>query len=161
MTRPRGRCRRGKRLVAKVPHGHWKTTAFVAGLRQNGISAPFVVDAPMDGEIFLTYLERCLCATLSPGEIVTMDNLPAHKVAGVRETIEATGARLSLLPPYSRSQSDRTVLRKTQSPLRKAGERSIPALWDQIGTVVRSFTPEECKNYFTHADTGQTDWIPL
>ncbi len=152
MTRPRGRCRRGKRLVAKVPHGHWKTTTFVAGLRQNGMTAPFVVDAPMDGEIFLTYLERCLAPTLSPGEIVTMDNLPAHKVAGVRETIEATGARLWLLPPYSPDLNPiEQSFAKLKAHLRKAGERSIPALWDQIGTVVRGFTPEECKNYFTHA----------
>ena len=89
MTRLRGRCPRGKRLVAKVPHGHWKMTTFVAGLRQDGMTAPFVVDAPMNGEIFLTYLEQCLVPTLSPGEIVTMDNLPAHRVAGVREAIEA------------------------------------------------------------------------
>jgi len=99
MTRLRGRCPRGKRLVAKVPHGHWKMTTFVAGLRQDGITARFVVDAPMNGEIFLTYLEQCLAPTLAPGEIVTMDNLPAHKVAGVRKTIEATGAQL-WLPPY-------------------------------------------------------------
>src|SRR6266581_5279484 len=101
MTRLRGRCPRGKRLVAKVPHGHWKMTTFVAGLRHDGITAPFVIDAPMNGEIFLSYLEQCLVPTLSPGEIVSMDNLPAHKVAGVRETIEATGAMLWLLPPYS------------------------------------------------------------
>lgn len=152
MTRPRGRCRRGKRLVAKVPHGHWKTTTFVAGLRQNGMTAPFVIDAPMDGEIFLTYLERCLAPTLSPGEIVTMDNLPAHKVAGVRETIEATGARLWLLPPYSPDLNPiEQSFAKLKAHLRKAGERSIPALWDQIGAVVRGFTPEECKNYFKHA----------
>src|SRR5215471_16274396 len=101
MTRRRGRGRRGQRLVAKVPHGHWKMTTFVAGLRQHGITAPFVVDAPMNGEIFMSYLEQCLVPMLSPGEIVSMDNLPAHKVAGVRETIEATGAKLWLLPPYS------------------------------------------------------------
>jgi transposase len=101
MTRLRGRCLRGKRLVAKVPHGHWKMTTFVAGLRQGGMTAPFVVDAPMNGEIFLTYLEQCLVPTLSPGEIVSMDNLPAHKVAGVREMIEATGAMLWMLPAYS------------------------------------------------------------
>jgi len=94
MTRPHGHCRRGQRLVAKVPNGHWKVTTFVAGLRQHGITAPFVVDAPMNGDIFLTYLEQCLVPTLAPAEIVSMDNLSAHKVAGVRETIEATGARL-------------------------------------------------------------------
>src|SRR5437667_10073854 len=100
MTGLCGRCRRGRRLVAQVPHGHWKMTTFVAGLRQDRITAPFVVDAPMNGEIFLTYLEQCLVPTLSPGEIVSMDNLPAHKVAGVSETYGATGAMIWLLPRY-------------------------------------------------------------
>ena len=152
MTRLRGRCPRGKRLVAKVPHGHWKMTTFVAGLRQDGMTAPFVVDAPMNGEIFLTYLEQCLVPTLSPGEIVTMDNLPAHRVAGVRETIEATGAELRLLPPYSPDLNPiEQSFAKFKAHLRKAGERSIPALWDRIGTILQSFTPEECSNYFRHA----------
>jgi transposase len=152
MTRPRGRCRRGKRLVAKVPHGHWKTTTFVAGLRQDGMTAPFVVDAPMDGEIFLTYLERCLAPTLSPGEIVTMDNLPAHKVAGVRQTIEATGARLWLLPPYSPDLNPiEQVFAKLKTLLRKAAARSIPALWDKIGELLDAFSPAECRNYLANA----------
>ena len=152
MTRLRGRCRRGQRLVAKVPHGHWKMTTFVAGLRQDGITAPFVVDAPMNGEIFMSYLEQCLVPTLSPGEIVSMDNLPAHKVAGVRETIEATGAKLWLLPPYSPDLNPiEQSFAKLKAHLRKAGERSIPALWDRIGSILQNFTPDECKNYFTHA----------
>jgi len=152
MTRLRGRCPRGKRLVAKVPHGHWKMTTFVAGLRQDGTTAPFVVDAPMNGEIFLAYLEQCLVPTLSPGEIVSMDNLPAHKVTGVREMIEATGAKLWLLPPYSPDLNPiEQCFAKLKAHLRKAGERSIPALWDRIGTILQSFTPEECENYFTHA----------
>ena len=155
MTRLRGRCPRGKRLVAKVPHGHWKMTTFVAGLRQHGMTAPFVVDAPMNGEIFLTYLEQCLVPTLSPGEIVTMDNLPAHKVAGVREIIEATGAELRLLPAYSPDLNPiEQSFAKLKSQLRKAGERSIPALWDRIGTVLRDFSPDECNNYFKHAGYG-------
>ena len=155
MTRLRGRCRRGQRLVAKVPHGHWKMTTFVAGLRQGGITAPFVVDAPMNGEIFLSYLEQCLVPTLSPGEIVSMDNLPAHKVAGVRETIEATGAKLWLLPPYSPDLNPiEQSFAKLKAHLRKAGERSIPALWDRIGSILQNFTPDECKNYFTHAGYG-------
>jgi transposase len=152
MTRLRGRCRRGQRLVAKVPHGHWKMTTFVAGLRQAGMTAPFVVDAPMNGEIFLTYLEQCLVPTLSPGEIVTMDNLPAHKVVGVRQTIEAAGAELRLLPPYSPDLNPiEQSFAKLKSQLRKAGERSIPALWDRIGTILRDFSPDECNNYFKHA----------
>jgi transposase len=151
MTRVRGRCRRGKRLVAKVPHGHWKMTTFVAALRQSGMTAPFVVDAPMNGEIFLAYLEQCLVPTLSPGEIVSMDNLPAHKVAGVREFIEATGAVLWMLPPYSPDLNPiEQSFSKLKAHLRRAGERSIPALWDQIGTVLQTFTPQECRNYFKH-----------
>jgi transposase len=155
MTRLRGRCPRGKRLVAKVPQGHWKMTTFVAGLRQDGMTAPFVVDAPMNGEIFLTYLEQCLVPTLSPGEIVTMDNLSAHKVAGVRETIEATGAQLRLLPPYSPDLNPiEQSFAKLKANLRKAGERSVPTLWDRIGTILQTYTPEECNNYFTHAGYG-------
>jgi transposase len=155
MTRLRGRCRRGKRLVAKVPHGHWKMTTFVAGLRQSGMTAPFVVDAPMNGEIFLTYLEQCLVPTLSPGEIVSMDNLPAHKVAGVRELIEATGAVLWMLPAYSPDLNPiEQSFAKLKAHLRRAGERSIPALWDQIGTILQTFTPEECRNYFKHVGYG-------
>jgi transposase len=153
MTRLRGRCPRGKRLVAKVPHGHWKMTTFVAGLRQDGITAPFVVDAPMNGEIFLTYLEQCLVPTLAPGEIVSMDNLPAHKVAGVRETIEAAGAML-WLPPYSPDLNPiEQSFAKLKAHLRKAGERTVSALWDRI---LQDFTPQECKNYFAHAGYGPT-----
>lgn len=130
-------------------------TTFVAGLRKDGITAPFVVDAPMNGEIFLAYLEQCLVPTLSPGEIVMMDNLPAHKVADVRETIEATGAMLRRLPPYSPHLNPiEQFFAKLEAHLRKAGERSIPALWDRIGTILQSFTPDECKNYFTHAGYG-------
>ena len=155
MARLRGRCLRGERLVAKVPHGHWKMTTFVASLRKDGITAPFVVDAPMNGEIFLTYLEQCMVPTLAPGEIVMMDNLPAHKVAGVRETIEATGATLRRLPPYSPDLNPiEQSFAKLKSHLRKAGERSIPALWDRIGTILQTFTPEECNNYFAHDGYG-------
>ncbi len=155
MARLRGRCRRGERLVAKVPHGHWKMTTFVAGLRKDGITAPFVVDAPMNGEIFLTYLEKCLAPTLVPGEVVMMDNLSAHKVAGVRETIEATGATLRRLPSYSPDLNPiEQSFAKLKSQLRKAGERSIPALWGRIGTILQGFDPQECNNYFKNAGYG-------
>jgi transposase len=155
MARLRGRCRRGQRLVAKVPHGHWKMTTFVAALRCDGITAPFVIDAPMNGEIFATYIKQCVVPTLSPGEIVSMDNLPAHKVVGVREAIEGTGAELRLLPPYSPDLNPiEPSFSKLKAHLRKAGERTIPALWDRIGTILQNFTPDECKNYFTHAGYG-------
>ncbi len=127
MARLRGRCPRGERLVAKVPQGHWKTTTFVAALRNDRITAPFVVDAPMDGEIFLVYLEQCLAPTLSPGEIVIMDNLPAHKVAGVRERIEATGAMLQRLPPYSPDLNPiEQSFAKLKAHLRKSSNRNNP-----------------------------------
>ena len=155
MTRLRGRAARGQRLLAKVPHGHWKMTTFVAALRADGITAPFVIDAPMNGEIFVTYLQQCVVPTLSPGEIVSMDNLPAHKVAAVRQTIEATGAELRLLPAYSPDLNPiEQSFAKLKAHLRKAGERSVPALWDRIGTILQTFTPQECKNFFTHAGYG-------
>ena len=142
MTRLRGRAPRGQRLVAKVPHGHWKMTTFVAALRCDGITAPFVIDAPMNGDIFVTYIKQCVVPTLSGGEIVSMDNLPAHKVAGVREAIEAGGAELRLLPPYSPDLNPiEPSFAKLKAHLRKAGERSVPALWDRIGTILQTFHP--------------------
>jgi transposase len=152
MARLRGRCRRGKRLVAAVPHGHWKTTTFVAALRQDAVTAPFVVDAPMNGVIFLTYLEQCLVPTLSPGDIVILDNLSAHKVAGVREIIEAKGARLVYLPPYSPDLNPiEQLFAKLKALLRRAAERSIPALWDRISEILKTIASHECTNYLRHA----------
>jgi transposase len=157
MARLRGRCRRGERLVGRVPHGHWKITTFVAGLRCDAITAPFVIDRPMNGPIFRTYLERCLIPTLTPGDIVIMDNLPAHKVAGVRETIEAAGARLVYLPPYSPDFNPiEQFFAKLKALLRKAAERSIDALWDRIGLLLDAFSPEECRNYLRHAGYAST-----
>ncbi len=161
MARLRGRCPRGERLVAKVPQGHWKTTTFVAALRNDRITAPFVVDAPMDGEIFLVYLEQCLAPTLSPGEIVIMDNLPAHKVAGVRERIEATGAMLQRLPPYSPDLNPiEQSFAKLKAHLRKSSERSIPALWDRIGTTLQSLQKSATTTSHT-PDMGQNEGNPL
>jgi len=152
MVRLRGRCRRGKRLVACVPHGHWKTTTFVAALRQDAVTAPFVVDAPVNGEIFLAYLEHCLVPTLSPGDVVILDNLSAHKVAGVRELIEAGGAHLLYLPPYSPDFNPiEQLFAKLKALLRKAAERSTPALWDRIGDILKTIASDECWNYFRHA----------
>ncbi len=152
MARLRGRCRRGRRLVAAVPHGHWKTTTLVAALRIDAVTAPFVIDEPMSGDIFLDYLEQCLAQTLSRGDIVIMDNLPAHKVAGVRELIEATGARLLYLPPYSPDLNPiEQLFAKLKALLRKAAERSIPALWDRIGEILNSIASTECTNYLRHA----------
>ena len=126
MARLRGRCRRGQRLVGKVPHGHWKITTFVAALRHDAITAPFVIDEPMTGEIFRVYLERCLVPTLKPGDIVVMDNLPAHKNDEVRRIIEAAGAQLRYLPAavLARPQPHRVGLRKAQSAPAK-GRRTL------------------------------------
>jgi hypothetical protein len=126
MARLRGRCRRGQRLICKVPHGHWKITTFVAALGCGAITAPFVIDEPMNGEIFRVYLERCLVPTLTPGDIVVMDNLPAHKNDRVRRIIEAAGAELRYLPPYSPDLNpiDRDGLRQVESVSAK-GRRAI------------------------------------
>ena len=152
MTRLRGRGRRGARVVGRVPHGHWKITTFVAGLRCGAVTAPFVIDRPMNGPIFRTYLERCLIPTLTPGDIVIMDNLSAHKVAGVREALEAAGAKLVYLPPYSPDLNPiEQLFAKLKALLRKAAARSIEALWTTIGHLLDAFSPEECANYLRHA----------
>jgi transposase len=155
MARTRGRARRNARLVGLVPHGHWKITTFVAGLRCGAITAPFVIDHPMDGSIFLTYVRQCLVPTLATGDIVVMDNLKPHKVAGVREAIEAAGATVRYLPPYSPDLNPIELLfAKLKALLRKAAERSIEALWVRIGKLLDAFTPQECAAYFRHDGYG-------
>jgi transposase len=152
MARLRGRAPRGERCRAGVPHGHWKTTTFAGALRLSGMTAPFVYDGAMNGTVFLAYVEQVLVPTLEPGDIVVMDNLPAHKPAGVREAIEKAGALLSFLPPYSPDFNPiENAFAKMKSLLRARAERSIPALWDAVGTVVDLFSPTECANYFTAA----------
>ena len=152
MARRYGRSPRGERLNAKVPHGHWKTTTFIAGLRADGLTAPLVIDAPMNGVIFLAYIEQFLVPTLKPGDIVIMDNLPAHKVIGVREAIEAAGASLRYLPPYSPDLNPiEMVYAKLKALLRKAAERTVDGLWDRIGNLLSAFPAQECANYLRHA----------
>lgn len=126
MTRFRGRSPRGHRLVTKVPHGHWKTTTFVAGLRHDGITAPLVVDGPMNGDVFRAYVEQQLAPTLRPGDVVIMDNLASHKVSGVRQAIEAVGAELVYLPPYSPDLNPiEQAFAKLKALLRSAAARTI------------------------------------
>ena len=152
MARMRGRAVRGKRLVSTVPHGHWKTTTFIAGLRHDGVTAPFVVDRPINGTIFLAYVEHCLAPTLAPGDIVVMDNLSAHKVKGVRQAIEAAGAKVAYLPPYSPDLNPiEQFFAKLKALLRKAAERSIDALWNTIGRLLDQITNLECRNYIRNA----------
>lgn len=152
MARAYGRCRRGKRLIGRVPGGHWKTTTFVAALRCDAITAPFVIDRPINAIIFRAYIEQCLAPTLEPGDIVVMDNLSSHKGAAVREAIEARGARLVFLPPYSPDLNPiEMVFAKLKALLRMAAVRTVDDLWNRIGTVLDAFPPDECRNYFRHA----------
>lgn len=149
MTRLRGRAPIGARCVAAVPHGHWKTTTFIAGLRVGEVTAPMVLDGSMDGEAFLVYVRDFLCPTLSPGDIVIADNLSSHKIAAAREAIEAVGAALRLLPPYSPDLNPiEKLFAKLKAMLRKAAHRTVDALWEEIGTLLDTFSPQECANYF-------------
>jgi transposase len=148
----RGRCRRGERPIGRVPHGHWKTTTFVAGLRREEITAPFVVDRPMNGVIFKAYVEQVLAPTLAPGDVVIMDNLASHKVAGIRQAIEGAGATLVYLPPYSPDLNPiEQAFAKLKALLRKACARSIETLWAKIGDLLEDFTPQECRNFFANS----------
>jgi len=152
MVRLRGRSRRGKRLVDKTPHGHWKTTTFVAGLRSNALTAPCVIDGPMNGDAFLAYVEQILAPTLKSGDIVVMDNLSSHKLPAIREAIDAAGARLLYLPPYSPDFNPiEQLFAKLKAALRKAAERSVEGLWNRIGTLLDIFPPDECANYFRNS----------
>jgi len=135
-----------------MPHGHWKTTTFTGALRLTGMTAPFVHDGAMNGNVFRAYVEQVLAPTLSEGDIVVMDNLPAHKAAGIRDAIEATGATLMFLPPYSPDFNPiENAFAKLKALMRAKAERSIPALWNAIGSLVELFSPAEYANYFKAA----------
>jgi transposase len=152
MARLRGWARKGERCRAAIPWGHWKTTTFTAGLRLNGLAAPMLLDGPMDGTAFRAYVDQVLVPELRSGDIVVMDNLPAHKVAGVREAIEAAGARLLYLPPYSPDFNPiEMAFAKLKALLRKAATTTIDDLWAAIAQSLDAFTPAECLNYFTAA----------
>ena len=152
MARRYGRCPKGQRLTMAVPHGHWKTTTFLAALRHDRIDAPCVIDGPMNGELFRAYVEQFLAPTLSPGDIVVMDNLPAHKVKGVAEAITARGAELRYLPPYSPDLNlIEQLFAKLKALLRKAAARSVDKLWDTIGLLLDAFSPTECANYLKNS----------
>jgi transposase len=152
MARQRGRCRKGVRLFASIPHGHWRTTTFVAGLRLSGLGAPMLLDGAMNGDAFLAYVEHVLVPELQPGDIVIMDNLSVHKGAAIRETIEAAGAELRFLPPYSPDFNPiEQAFAKLKALMRKAAARTKEALWSKAGEALDAFTPDECENYFTAA----------
>jgi transposase len=142
----------GTRLVDAVPHGHWNTSTFIAGLRENGLVAPCVFRGAINGELFLAYVEQVLAPTLTTGDIVIMDNLSSHKVAGVRQAIEAAGATLMYLPPYSPDLNPiEQAFAKLKALLRAKALRTVDALWNALGSLVACFTPEECRNFLRHA----------
>ena len=149
MARLYGRAPRGERCRAPVPHGHWKTTTFTAGLRYDGLAAPMVLDGPLNGEAFRAYVEQALVPELRPGDIVIMDNLPAHKVHGVRQATEAAGASLRYLPHYNPIEMAFAKLKA----LLRAAARTIPDLWQTIADALRRFTP-------LTVDFG-LDWVGL
>ena len=157
MARLRGRAPCGERCVAAIPHGHWMTTTFIAGLTVDGLIAPMLLDSPMDGEVFLAYVEQILCPELKPGYTVIMDNLPAHKVRGVRQAIEATGASLRYLPRYSPDLNPiEMAFSKFKAILRAAAARTLDALWQAAANAIEQFKQNECRNFFTHAGYNLT-----
>ena len=152
MVRVRGRCPRGERLISYVPLGEWKTITFIAGLRHNRMTAPMVIEGAMNGPAFLAYIEKCLGPTLRPGDIVAMDNCPVHKVAGVKEAIEARGATVEYLPAYSPDLNPIELsFSKFKAYLRRFSERTARALSRRVGAFVPTLSRAECRNYFRHA----------
>jgi transposase len=150
MARRHGRCRRGERLRSGVPHGHWKTTTLVAGLRRTGMVAPMVLDGPINRDAFVAYVRHVLVPELLPGDIVIMDNLSSHKAPAARDAIEAAGATLLFLPPYSPDFNPiEKAFARLKAMLRKVGERTVSGLWDLIGRLIDIFKPAECANYFS------------
>ena len=157
MARRYGRAPRGERLRMSVPHGHWKTTTFVAGLTTRGVIAPFVLDGPINRTAFETWVAKVLVPELRPGDIVVMGNLPGHKGPQARALVEAAGARLLYLPPYSPDFNPiENAFAKLKALLRQAAERTVDGLWTAIGRLLDAFTPQECANYFAAAGYDAT-----
>jgi len=152
MTRVHGRAQRGQRLVASVPHGHWRTLTFLAALRADRIEAPCVFDGPINGLLFTAYVEQFLVPTLRRGDVVVMDNLGSHKGQAVRKAIRGAGAHLIFLPPYSPDLNPiEQLFAKLKTLLRKAEERTITAAWHRIGQLLDAFAPGECANYLRNS----------
>ena len=152
MTRTHGWAPRGERLVAKIPHGHWNTTTFLAALRHDSIAAPCLFDGPINGELFLAYVEQVLLPTLKPGDIVILDNLASHKGKAIRQVIRAVEAKLIFLPKYSPDLNPiEQAFAKVKTLLRKAEARTFEAISTAIASSLDRFTPQECANYFENA----------
>jgi transposase len=157
MARRYGRGPRGERLVAAVPQGHWKTTTFIAGLRQSGVVAPLVLDGPMTGPAFRADVAQFLAPALEPGDVVVLDNLAAHKVDGVRQAIAAAGASILYLPPYSPDLNPiEQLFAKLKALLRRAAARTKDELWQTIGRLLAAVPPTECANYLSHCGYGSS-----
>jgi transposase len=155
MARRYGRSPAAQRLVATVPHGHWRTTTFIAGLRQTGLVAPLVLDGPMTGRAFCAYVEQCLAPALAPGDVVVLDNLAAHRIDGVRQAIAAAGASILYLPPYSPDLNPiEQLFAKLKALLRKVAARTKEDLWSTIGHLLDAYPSTECSNYFRHSGYG-------
>jgi len=159
MARTHGRCPRGQRLVMAVPHGHWKTTTFVAALRADGMVAPVVIDGAVTGDLFVAYVEQQLVPALRPGDVVVMDNLACHKRTGARRAIEAAGCELRLLPAYSPDLNPiEKAFSKVKARLRAAAKRTVREVEDYLGELSAAFAPAECRNYFRSC--GYSDATP-
>jgi transposase len=155
MTRRYGRSPKGQRLVCAVPHGHWKTTTFVAALRSDGLTAPMVVDGAMTGDLFVAYVKQVLVPTLRVGDVVVMDNLICHKRVAVKQAVEAAGGKVLYLPPYSPDLNPiELAFSKLKGLLRAVGKRTIDGLWDFLGQVLEAFAPDECRRYIQHCGYG-------
>jgi len=157
MVRSHGWGNKGKPLLGKAPHGHWMTSTFVAGLRHDGILAPLLIDRPMTGEIFRQWLVECLIPEMAPGSIVVADNLPAHKVAGIRNCLEGAGMGLLYLPSYSPDFNPiEQVFAKLKKLLRRMAPRSFDAICDALKIILEKFKPDECANYLRHSGYVQS-----
>jgi transposase len=157
MARRYGRAPRGQRALGTVPHGHWRTTTVVAALRADRVIAPLVLDGAIDGPGFLAYVEQFLAPALRPGDVLVLDNLGSHKVAGVREAVEARGASLLYLPPYSPDLNPiEMAFAKLKALLRAEATRTVEGLWAAVGRVLARFTPAECARYLAHCGYGRS-----
>ncbi len=157
LVRRYGRARRGRRLVDRAPHGHWKTTTFVSALRHDQLTAPLVVDGPMNSALFLAYTQRVLLPTIRPGDIVVLDNLSSHKAGGVRQAIESVGAQLLYLPPYSPDFNPiEMAYSKLKWLVRSAAQRTVEGLWNLLGQLLDRFPPDECLRYIRHCGYNMT-----
>ena len=155
MTRLRGRSLKGERLNSAAPFGRWGTQTFVAGLKCDGLVAPWIVNAPMNRVIFDAYIETQLAPALRPGDVVILDNLSSHKSAWAENIIRAKGAWLLFLPPYSPDLNPiEMAFSKLKAHLRATAARTIDDLWKSVGNICKLFTPEECSNYFEAAGYG-------